>query len=212
LFKNLKERDIIVTSDGTAVVTTFQGAILKKDQRLFSNSGSASMGFGLPAAIGACFANDMKETYCIEGDGSIQMNIQDLATISKQNLPIKIFILSNDGYHSIRQTQNKYFPDNTVGCGPESGLHFPNFKLIANAYGLKYKQISTSNMLPKVINEVSKAKEPVICEILLDKNQEFEPKASSKLYADGTMKSAPLYDLYPFLDEDVVREIINYGK
>ena len=134
LFKNLKEKDNIITSDGTAVVTTFQGAILKKDQRLFSNSGSASMGFGLPAAIGACFANNMKETYCIEGDGSIQMNIQDLATISKHNLPIKTFILSNDGYHSIRQTQNKYFPDNTVGCGPESGLQFPDFKLIASAY------------------------------------------------------------------------------
>ncbi len=210
LFNNLNEKDHIVTSDGTAVVTTFQGAILKKDQRLFSNSGSASMGFGLPAAIGACFANDLKETYCIEGDGSIQMNIQDLATISKHNLPIKIFILSNDGYHSIRQTQNKYFPDNTVGCGPESGLLFPDFKLIANGYGLKYKQISSSNKLPEIIKEVVKEEGPVVCEVTIDKNQEFEPKASSKLYSDGRMKSAPLYDLYPFLDSKVIKEIINH--
>ncbi len=210
LFKNLKEKDNIVTSDGTAVVTTFQGAILKKDQRLFSNSGSASMGFGLPAAIGACFANNLKETYCIEGDGSIQMNIQDLATVSKHNLPIKTFILSNDGYHSIRQTQNKYFPDNTVGCGPESGLKFPDFKLIASAYGLKYKKISSSNRLPNVIKETLKEEGPIVCEIVLDKNQEFEPKASSKLYPDGRMKSAPLYDLYPFLDSKIIEEIINY--
>ena len=210
LFKNLKQKDNIVTSDGTAVVTTFQGAILKKDQRLFSNSGSASMGFGLPAAIGACFANDKKTTYCIEGDGSIQMNIQDLATISKHNLPIKIFLLSNDGYHSIRQTQNKYFPDNTVGCGPESGLQFPDFKLISNGYGLKYKQIKTSDKLTEVIKAVIKEKGPVVCEIVIDKNQEFEPKASSKLFADGKMKSAPLYDLYPFLDSKIIEEIINY--
>jgi len=210
LFKNLKQKDNIVTSDGTAVVTTFQGAILKKDQRLFSNSGSASMGFGLPAAIGACFANDKKTTYCIEGDGSIQMNIQDLATISKHNLPIKIFLLSNDGYHSIRQTQNKYFPDNTVGCGPESGLQFPDFKLISNGYGLKYKQIKTSDKLTEVIKAVIKEKGPVVCEIVIDKNQEFEPKASSKLYPDGRMKSAPLYDLFPFLDSKIIEEIINY--
>ena len=153
------------------------------------------MGFGLPVAIGACFATNMKK-HMLEGDGSIQMNIQDLATVSKHNLPIKTFILSNDGYHSIRQTQNKYFPDNTVGCGPESGLKFPDFKLIASAYGLKYKKISSSNKLPEVIKETLKEKGPVICEIFLDKNQEFEPKASSKLYPDGTMKSAPLYDLY----------------
>lgn len=210
LFKNLKENDIVVTSDGTAVVTTFQGAVLKKNQRLFSNSGSASMGFGLPAAIGACFSNNYKETYCIEGDGSIQMNIQELATISKHKLPIKIFIISNDGYHSIRQTQNKYFPDNTVGCGPESGLAFPNFNLIASAYGLKYMRISSSRRLPEVIKETVKEKGPILCEVIIDKNQEFEPKASAKLYPDGKMKSAPLYDLYPFLDSKIIEKIINY--
>ena len=138
------------------------------------------------------------------------MNIQDLATISKHNLPIKIFLLSNDGYHSIRQTQDKYFPDNTVGCGPESGLQFPDFKLISNGYGLKYKQIKTSDKLTEVIKAVIKEKGPVVCEIVLDKNQEFEPKASSKLFADGRMKSAPLYDLYPFLDSKIIEEIINH--
>jgi len=199
-----------VTSDGTAVVTTFQGAILKPGQRLFSNSGSASMGFGLPAAIGTCFANNKKEVICIEGDGSIQMNIQELASVRHHDLPIKIFIFSNEGYHSIRQTQTKYFPDNITGCGPDSGLSFPDFKNIAKAYGLKYMLIDKKSNLVNNLKNTLKTKEPIICEVLIDKNQEFEPKASSKLYSDGIMKSAPLYDLYPFLDSTIIEEIINH--
>ena len=211
LFKNLKENQVIVTSDGTAVVTTFQGANLKPGQRLFSNSGSASMGFGLPASIGACIANNFNDTICIEGDGSIQMNIQELASVKYHKLPLKIFIFSNEGYHSIRQTQSKYFPDNITGCGPESGLIFPDFKNIAKAYGLSYEIIDSKKSLYDKLKKVLHSKEPIICEIILDKNQEFEPKASSKLYSDGTMKSAPLYDLFPFLDEGEIREIINYN-
>ena len=210
LFDQLKNRQIVVTSDGTAVVTTFQGAILKPGQRLFSNSGSASMGFGLPAAIGTCFANNKKEVICIEGDGSIQMNIQELASVRHHDLPIKIFIFSNEGYHSIRQTQTKYFPDNITGCGPDSGLSFPDFKNIAKAYGLKYMLIDKKSNLVNNLKNTLKTKEPIICEVLIDKNQEFEPKASSKLYSDGIMKSAPLYDLYPFLDSTIIEEIINH--
>lgn len=210
LFQQTKKNQIIVTSDGTAVVTTFQAAYLKYGQRLFSNSGSASMGFGLPAAIGACFANNKKEVICIEGDGSIQMNIQELASVKHHNLPIKTFILSNEGYHSIRQTQSKYFPDNITGCGPDSGLSFPNFEKIAKAYGLKYFLIRNGKELKSKLNQILACKEPLICEVLLDKNQEFEPKASSKLYKDGTMRSAPLYDLYPFLDTKIIEKIINY--
>jgi len=211
LFNKLKNKDIVITSDGTAVVSTFQGAILKKDQRLFSNSGSASMGFGLPAAIGGSIAINKKQLICIEGDGSIQMNIQELATVRHHNLPIKIFVLSNEGYHSIRQTQSKYFSDNITGCGPDSGLTFPNLELLAKAYGLKYLKISNSRELSHKLIKVLNEKNAIICEIMLDKNQEFEPKASSKLYPDGTMKSAPLYDLFPFLDENEIEDIINYN-
>ena len=210
LFNNLNDNQVVVTSDGTAVVTTFQGAVLKPGQRLFSNSGSASMGFGLPASIGACIANNLKKTICIEGDGSIQMNIQELASVKYHNLPLKIFVLSNEGYHSIRQTQTKYFPDNITGCGPESGLIFPDFKNIAKAYGLDYEIINNKQSLTSKLKKVLKSKEPMVCEIILDKNQEFEPKASSKMYEDGTMKSAPLYDLYPFLDSKIIEEILNY--
>lgn len=211
LFNKLDNNEIVITSDGTAVVTTFQGAILKKGQRLFSNSGSASMGFGLPAAIGGSIATNKKQLICIEGDGSIQMNIQELATIKHHNLPIKIFVLSNEGYHSIRQTQNKYFSDNITGCGPDSGLTFPNLDLIAKAYGIKYLKINNSKELSNKITNVLNEENAIICEVILDKNQEFEPKASSKLYPDGTMKSAPLYDLFPFLDENEINEIINYN-
>lgn len=211
LFNKLKNKDIVITSDGTAVVSTFQGAILKKDQRLFSNSGSASMGFGLPAAIGGSIAINKKQLVCIEGDGSIQMNIQELATVRHHNLPIKIFVLSNEGYHSIRQTQSKYFSDNITGCGPDSGLTFPNLEVLAKAYGLNYLKISNSKELSRKLIRVLNEENAIICEIILDKNQEFEPKASSKLYPDGTMKSAPLYDLFPFLDENEIEEVINYN-
>lgn len=210
LFLQLKKNKIVVTSDGTAVVTTFQGAKLKSGQRLFSNSGSASMGFGLPAAIGASFANNKSEVICIEGDGSLQMNVQELATVDFHNLPLKIFVFCNEGYHSIRQTQNKYFSDNLIGCGPESGLTFPNLKYIAKAYNIKYSRIENSNKLKNQIKLILSMNKPVICEVILDKNQEFEPKAASKLNSDGTMKSAPLYDLSPFLDEKIIDEIINF--
>lgn len=210
LFKLLGENKTIVTSDGTAVVTTFQASKLKKGQRLFSNSGSASMGFGLPAAIGASIASKNKEVICLEGDGSIQMNIQELATINYHQLPIKIFIFANEGYHSIRQTQSKYFPDNIIGCGPESGLSFPNFELVANAYNIQYFKISKSRNLENELYEILKNSKSLVCEVILDKNQEFEPKASSKILESGKMISAPLYDLYPFLEEKIVNNILNY--
>lgn len=210
LFKHLQQGDKIITSDGTAVVTTFQGAVLKKSQRLFSNSGSASMGFGLPASIGAALAAKGDSIFCIEGDGSIQMNIQELATVKNHNLPLKIFVLSNDGYHSIRQTQNKYFSDNIVGCGPDSGLYFPDFELIAKGYGLKYLKINSTKNLIKNMSKTINTPGPILCEVKIDKDQEFEPKASSRMYKNGKMKSAPLYDLYPFLDSEIIDEIINY--
>ena len=212
LFKALKKDDIVITSDGTAVVTTFQVAKLKKGQRLFSNSGSASMGYGLPAAIGASFCSRSSNIICIEGDGSLQMNIQELATVKHHKLPIKIFVFSNEGYHSIRQTQSKYFPDNIVGCGVESGLTFPDLKFIAKAHAIEYIKISNSRNLEAITKQILSKKHAVICEVVLDKSQEFEPKAASKLYPDGKMKSAPLYDMYPFLPQDEIKKILESNK
>lgn len=202
LFENLKEDNIIVTSDGTACVTAFQAGIVKKGQRLFHNSGCASMGFELPAAIGAYYGSKNKNIICIAGDGSIMMNLQELQTISGNKLGVKIFLLNNEGYHSIRQTQNSYFNGRLVGCGEESGLYFPKFSKIASAFGFDYKKISNHLEMSSVINEVLDSNEPTICEVFLDKSQEFSPKLSSKKLDDGTFVTPFLDDMAPFLSRD----------
>ena len=208
LFKNLSDEDTIVTGDGTACVVTFQGAVLKQGQRMFTNSGCASMGYDVPAAIGACFAGGADKTgrlICLAGDGSIMMNIQDLATISGWNLPIKIFILNNDGYHSIRQTQQNHFPGNIVGCGPDSGLHFPDFIAVARAFGIPGSRCDSHQALELTINEALASTGPYVCEIMIDKAQQFAPKVSSRRLDDGRMVSAPLEDLAPFLSREELR-------
>ncbi len=202
LFKQLPENELVVTGDGTACVTTFQAATLKKGQRLYTNSGCASMGYDLPGAIGACFASDRKRVICIAGDGSIQMNLQELQTIVTHKLPIKIFVLNNQGYHSIRQTQHNYFPDNIVGCGTESGLGFPDFGKLAHAFGIPFRKASNHSELEKAIRETVNGDGPQMCEIYLDLNQQFAPKLASRKLPDGRMVSSPLEDLFPFLDRE----------
>jgi len=202
LFRHLNDDDIVVTGDGTACVTTFQAAFIKKGQRLYTNSGCASMGYDLPAAIGACIASNKQRVICIAGDGSIQMNIQELQTIVGYSLPIKIFILNNQGYHSIRQTQQNYFADNIVGCGPESGVTLPSFEKLAFAYDIPYRSCSNHNDLANSITDNINSDGPQICEIVLDLEQGFEPKLSSRRLEDGSMVSSPLEDMYPFLSRE----------
>ena len=156
------------------------------------------------------YLNNRKTTVCIEGDGSLQQNIQELATVAYHKLPLKLFVLSNDGYHSIRQTQTNYFPDNIVGCGLESGLYFPDLKLIAKSYNLDYILIENSSDLVTGLKKAFKDDKALIIEIKIDKSQSFEPKASSKIYKNGVMKSAPLHDLAPFLDHAEIESIINF--
>src|SRR6185312_6027494 len=144
LFRQLADDDVVVTGDGTACVVTFQAAELKAGQRLFSNSGCASMGYDVPAAIGAWWARgDGGRVICIAGDGSLMMNLQELQSISGRRMPIKLFVLNNDGYHSIRQTQQNYFPDNIVGCGPDSGLTFPDFRKLGKAMGFEVRRVDS---------------------------------------------------------------------
>ena len=206
LFKKLKEGDTIVCADGTACVVTFQAAIIKKNQRLYHNSGCASMGYEIPAAIGAYHASK-KEVICIAGDGSIMMNIQELSIIGSQKLPIKIFLLSNDGYHSIRQTQKNYFPNNPVGCGVESGLPFPNFEELAKGFSMDYCFSDEEDMLNHQIKETLGKHGPIIHEIKLNLDQVFEPKLSSKKLADGTMVTSKLEDMAPFISEERMIQI-----
>ena len=201
LTDSLDDRAIVVAGNGTACVALFQAGIVKNEQRIFWNSGCASMGYDLPASIGAAFACG-RDVVCITGDGSIQMNLQELQTIRHHNLPIKIFILNNQGYRSIELTQSEFFNGEFIGCNKESGISFPdNFKL-ANLYDLKYYRIDSAAKVKKVINAVLSYKGALICEVVLSNKYIFAPKLSSQKKPDGTMISKPLEDLYPFLDRE----------
>ena len=179
LFEALSTDDAVITGDGTACVCTFQAAKLKQGQRLFSNSGSASMGYDLPAAIGATYADNAPDRIvCIAGDGSIMMNLQELQTIVGQRLPIKLFVLNNDGYHSIRQTQQNYFPDNVVGCGPESGVTFPDFNRLGEAFGFQTRKATSHGDMLAAIAETLEGDGPQLCEVFLDKAQPFAPSSA----------------------------------
>jgi acetolactate synthase-1/2/3 large subunit len=203
LFEQLDADDIVVTGDGTACVVTFQAARLKAGQRLFSNSGSASMGYDVPAAIGAWFAApSARRIVCIAGDGSLMMNIQELQTITGMGLPVKLFVLNNDGYHSIRQTQQNYFPDNIVGCGPESGVTFPDFQKLGAAFGFPVSRIEGHVDMARQIADALDAPGAHLCEVILDKAQAFAPKLSSRRLEDGSMVTSALEDLAPFLSRE----------
>jgi acetolactate synthase-1/2/3 large subunit len=203
LFDALDADDIVVTGDGTACVVTFQAARLVQGQRLFSNSGSASMGYDVPAAIGAFHAaGGARRIICIAGDGSVMMNLQELQSIIGGHLPIKLFVLNNDGYHSIRQTQQNYFSDNIVGCGPESGVTFPDFVKLGAAFGFPVTRISTHSGLAEAIADVLNTNGAALCEVRLDKAQAFSPKLSSRRLEDGSLVTSALEDLAPFLSRE----------
>lgn len=204
LFAALEEGDVVVCGDGTACVTSFQAATLKPGQRLYTNSGCASMGYDLPAAIGAVHAGVARRIICLAGDGSIMMNLQELQTIAGERLPIKIFVLNNDGYHSIRQTQQSYFADNIVGCGPDSGLSFPDFVKLAHAFGLPTSRVESHAALGEAIAGAIAGDGPSLCEVIIDKRQGFAPKLASRRLDDGTMVSPALHDMAPFLPRDVL--------
>lgn len=212
LFLKLEEGEIIVSANGTACVTTFQAAIIKNKQRLYTNSGAASMGYDLPAAIGAWYATGAKRIICLAGDGSIMMNLQELQVIAGAGLPIKIFVLNNNGYHSIRQTQNAFFPGNVVGCGPESGLTFPDFTKLATAFGITSCVISCHDALAGTIQRVLDAPGPQLCEVFLDPDQTFSPKLSSRRLDDGRMISSELEDMFPFLSREELAENMLTGQ
>jgi acetolactate synthase-1/2/3 large subunit len=160
------------------------------------------MGYDLPAAIGACFANNKKNTICLAGDGSIQMNIQELQTIIHNKLPIKIFLLNNGGYVSIKQTQDNFFGRPYVGCDASSGVSFPAFTKVAKAYGLKAVTIKRHKGMKDKIKNMLKANGPVLCDVVLEHDYKFSPRLSSRKEKDGRMVSSPLEDMFPFLSRE----------
>ena len=201
LFDLLKEDDIIVCGNGSACVVPFQTGQIKKGQRMFANSGCASMGYDLPAAIGAAVAAaGGKRVICLAGDGSLQMNIQELQTVAQHQYPIKLFVLDNRGYASIRQTQGAFFK-RFIGEGATSGVSFPDMVKIGAAYGLASMRISG----PDFAQQIQAALEqdgPMVAEVMLDPQQIFEPKLSSKQLPDGRIVSPSLEDMFPFLDKE----------
>ncbi len=199
----------IVLGNGT-VEACLHAIHIKDNTRLICNSGAASMGYDLPAAIGCCFAIDKKETICLTGDGSIQMNLQELQTIVFHKLPIKIFVVNNQGYHSMRQTEENLFPEYTkVGIGPESNdLSFPEMKKIAAAYGIPYISAENNLEIPEAIDRALSFDGAIMCEIFVDISQKFEPKSATKRLEDGTLVSPPLEDLAPFLPREELEKIM----
>ena len=208
LSSRLPENSLTAVSNGACCVVGHQAYVIQKGSRFANNSAVASMGYGLPAAIGTCIGGGRKETICLEGDGSIMMNLQELQTILTNRLPIKIFMINNSGYHSIRLTQTNLFSHHCkVGIGEESGdLSFPEFKKIAEAFGYPYYSASSNAEMQNVVDQVLNQEGPVFCEIFTDTQQVWEPKSSTKRLPDGTLVSPPLEDLAPFLPREELKE------
>lgn len=210
LSSRLKENQITVVGNGSACVAGGHGYIIKKGQRFITNSAIASMGYDLPAAIGACMADHSQDIILLTGDGSIQMNLQELQTIIHHKMPIKLFLINNGGYHSIRQTQKNFFGEPLVGIGVDShDLSFPDMEKLAGAYGYPYVKACHNSQLGEAIEKTLAMEGPVICEIFVSMDQNFEPKSAARRLADGTMVSPPLEDLSPFLpDEEMDQNMI----
>lgn len=209
LSTQLKEDSVVISDAGSAMYVPAQGLQLKSGQRFITSGGDAEMGFTIPACIGVSFARGKGEVVGITGDGSFQLNIQELQTIIYYNLPVKLFVWNNDGYLSIRFTQKRFFPGNGHGTDSTNGISFPSLEKIAYAYGIHYIKIPDNEHLDAGIRQVLEFKGPVICEVMCIREQEIIPTVSSQKREDGSMVSKPLEDMYPFLDrEEFKKEMI----
>ena len=210
LSSSLPDNSLTAVSNGACCVVGNQAYEIQKGSRFIINSAVASMGYGLPAAIGLCVAAGKRDTICLEGDGSIMMNLQELQTVLTNKLPIKLFLINNQGYHSIRLTQNNLFKDKCkIGIGPESGdLSFPEFEKLAKAFGYDYYSIHKNEEIDDVVAKVLAVDGPVFCEVFTDTAQVWEPKSSTKRLEDGTLVSPPLEDLAPFLPREELKNLM----
>ena len=206
LADELDSDDLIIPgSSGVGIDTFWLSFAVKQGQRLFSTGGLGAMGFGLPASIGGCLASGRKRTISVDGDGGFQLNIQELETVARLGLPIKFFVLNNQGYASIRATQKNYFGGNLVGSDATSGLTLPDLMKLGSAYGLATARITENSHLADDIRGVLGRPGPVLCEVVVAPDQSIGPRVSSVLRADGSMVSRPLEDLWPFLDREELR-------
>ena len=207
LSRQIPKGSLTVAANGSASVVGSQTWYVKEGSRFILNCAVSSMGYELPAAVGVCIGAEGKEVYCLAGDGSIMMNLQELQTIVTNRLPIKIFVINNQGYHQIRQTQNNMFHNGLIGVGPEShDLGFPDFKRLAEAFGLPYYVVHNNQEISDVMDRISETKGAVFCEVLVSTTQKFEPKSATKRMPDGRLISPPLEDIAPFLSREELKE------
>ena len=200
LSKALKPDSVVISDAGSVFYALSQGIKISAGQRYITSGGQADMGFTLPASIGVSVAKGGGEVFGVTGDGSFQMNIQELQTIVHNRLPVKLFVCNNDGYLSIRATQSKFFKGKLIGTDSSSGLSFPDIKKIAGAYGIKYFKAVSPKDLPSAISKTLAYKGPVLCEVMCQRDQEVIPCSASSRLSDGQMVSKPLEDMYPFLE------------
>lgn len=213
LFEKLTPEDVIVPeSSGAAGEVTYQGMKVKKGQKIKNAAGLGSMGFGLPYSIGACFANGKRRTILINGDGAFQMNIQELETIRRLALPIKMFIWDNEGYGSIVNTQNNMFDGFHVGSDAASGYTVPDMEKIACAYGLRTKRISCNKELSEGIEEVLAGEDACLCVVKVRLDHKTMPKVMAQKLPDGNMVSGKLENMWPFLPEEETMENMSCFK
>lgn len=202
LTSQIAEGEVIIpTASGSGFTSFHQAAHVKKNQIIYTSNGFAEMGFDIPGAIGASVASG-KRVWQVTGDGGIQMNLQELQTIIHYDLPIKLFILNNSGYLTIRQTQNNLFNGCYSGSNSESGVSLPSIKKIAKAYGIPYYKISNAKNARTIIRKISKKAGPCLCEVIMNPEQPLIPKTSFKVQPDGKLFSPPIEDLFPFLSRE----------
>lgn len=205
LSKHLTAHHNVVAGNATACVMSFPTLKIHNGQRLFTNAGSASMGYDLPAALGAAIAAPDHTTICLAGDGSIMMNLQELQTVAHYQPNLKIIVINNDGYLSIRSTQAGFF-NRVYGASSKTGVSVPDFTKVAAAFGIPSTKLSQPGKITETLKAFLDQSGPALLEVVVDPDQPFEPKLSSRKLPDGKMVSAPLEDMWPFLDRDELRK------
>lgn len=196
------EDQLVSGNSGSAIEIFLFTFPARRGQRVFHTAGLGAMGFGIPASIGVCLASGRKRTICVDGDGGFQLNIQDLATIAHLRLPVKFFVLNNDGYASIRASQTNFFGKPNIGCGESTGLWLPDLRKVAHAYGLGFATIEDQRDLRDQVRGVLRMPGPVVCDVKVVPDEVRAPRVTSIQLPDGSFVSKPLEDLWPFLDRD----------
>jgi acetolactate synthase-1/2/3 large subunit len=198
--------DVLVTGNGLESVSFAQAFKVKPGQRAFTNINWGSMGWDLPLAVGACIGTGGRLTVCVAGDGTVQMNLQELMTIRHYDLPVKVFVFNNGGYSTIRATQRSLVEGRIVASDPATGVDDPDFEALSRAFHLPYRHLLRNDGLAEGIGAVLAESGPVLCEVMISPDQEIMPKASAFRKPDGSLESRPLEDMYPFLPREEVYE------